>query len=136
MDYQPDDTEFLVRVISVSLANRFYECLGIGAGFITDVLDRTLFDEVLRVHTNDAMAMAKRLAREEGLLAGISGGANVAAAVRLAKRAENAGKLIVTVLPTFGERYLYADAVLDLIRLFHFSGAHRCIRIYVMRPYR
>lgn len=79
---------------------------GIGAGFIPDVLDLSLIDEVQAVSNEDAMRYARRLAREEGILAGISCGAAVAAAVRVAKRPENAGKTIVVILPDSGERYL------------------------------
>uniref|UniRef100_A0A1I7YUP6 Cysteine synthase n=1 Tax=Steinernema glaseri TaxID=37863 RepID=A0A1I7YUP6_9BILA len=79
---------------------------GMGTGMIPEILDRTLFQEAIRVHSDDAIAMAKRLALEEGILAGISSGANVCAAIQLAKRPENKGKLIVTSLASFGERYL------------------------------
>ncbi|KAK5983799.1 PALP domain-containing protein, partial [Trichostrongylus colubriformis] len=79
---------------------------GMGIGMIPEVLDRSLFDEALRVHSDDAMAMAKRLAVEESILAGISSGANVCAAIQLAKRPENKGKLIVTTINSCGERYL------------------------------
>ncbi|KAK6739252.1 hypothetical protein RB195_020979 [Necator americanus] len=86
---------------------------GIGAGMIPEVLDRSLFTEAVRVHSDDAIAMAKRLAKEEAILGGISSGANVCAAIELAKRPENKGKLIVTTINSFGERYLstvlYAD---------------------------
>ncbi|MBN2162552.1 MAG: cysteine synthase A [Pontiellaceae bacterium] len=79
---------------------------GIGAGFIPNNLDTSLIDEVFKINGDDAGAMARRLAKEEGILCGISAGGNVYAAVELAKRPENAGKLIVTVICDTGERYL------------------------------
>lgn len=79
---------------------------GMGAGFIPDVLQTELIDEIIGVRHEDAGVMARRLAREEGILAGISAGANVWAALQVAKRPENEGKLIVTVVCDTGERYL------------------------------
>jgi cysteine synthase A len=79
---------------------------GIGAGFVPEVLDLSLVDLVETVSNEEAILYARRLAREEGILAGISCGAAVAVAVRLAQRPEHAGKTIVTVLPDSGERYL------------------------------
>ena len=79
---------------------------GIGAGFVPDVLDRTLIDEILTVSNEDAFAVARRLAREEGILCGISCGAAMHAALQVAARPESRGKTIVVVLPDSGERYL------------------------------
>ena len=79
---------------------------GIGAGFIPEVLDQDLLDDVVTITAAEAGAMAKRLAREEGILCGISAGGNVAAAVRLAQLPENEGKTIVTLICDTGERYL------------------------------
>jgi cysteine synthase A len=79
---------------------------GIGAGFIPDVLDRGVVDEVVTVNDEDARTMGRRLAREEGLLVGVSSGAACWAAVQVAQREENRGRLIVVVLPDTGERYL------------------------------
>jgi cysteine synthase A len=89
---------------------------GIGAGFVPDVLDLSLVDAIEQVSNHEAITYARRLAREEGILAGISCGAAVAAAVRVAKRRDNEGKTIVTVLPDSGERYLSSplfDGVFD-----------------------
>ena len=82
---------------------------GIGAGFVPDVLDKALIDEVLKVKNEDAFSAAKRLAREEGILAGISSGAATVAALEIGKRPENKGKVIVVILPDTGERYISTD---------------------------
>lgn len=79
---------------------------GIGAGFVPDVLNTKIYDEVVRVKNDDAMNMARRMAKEEGILVGISSGAAMWAAVEVAKRASSKGKLIVVIIPSFGERYL------------------------------
>ena len=87
---------------------------GIGANFVPEILDRTVYDEVIDVNITQSVAMARRLGTEEGILAGISSGATVHAAVQLAKRPENAGKTIVVVLASYGERYLSTVLYEDL----------------------
>ena len=86
---------------------------GIGAGFIPEVLDRSVIDEVLTVDDQTAFQTARRLAKEEGILCGISSGAAVAAALEIARRRENAGKSIVVILASTGERYLSTELFMD-----------------------
>jgi len=87
---------------------------GIGAGFVPDILNTKIYDEIIRVKNDDAFAMARRSAKEEGLLVGISSGAAIWAAVEVARRSESAGKLIVVIIPSFGERYLSTPLFADL----------------------
>ncbi|HSF79669.1 MAG TPA: cysteine synthase A [Anaerolineales bacterium] len=87
---------------------------GIGAGFVPGVLNTEIYDEIVRVKAEDAFETARRMAREEGLLVGISSGAAVWAALQVSYREENAGKLIVVIIPSFGERYLSTPLFQDL----------------------
>ena len=88
---------------------------GIGANFVPEILDREVYDEVIDVNITQSVAMARRLAAEEGILAGISSGATVHAAIELAKRPENAGKTIVVIVASYGERYLSTVLYEDLV---------------------
>jgi cysteine synthase len=89
---------------------------GIGAGFVPEILRTDLIDEIIKVSDNDAMVYGRRLAREEGLLSGVSSGAALYAAIQVAKRPENRDRLIVMIQPSFGERYLSTPMFQDLVQ--------------------
>jgi cysteine synthase A len=88
---------------------------GLGAGFIPEILNRGIYDEIIRVTNDDAIVTARRMAKEEGLFVGISSGAAVWAALQVARRPEHAGKLIIAILPSYGERYLTSPLYADLM---------------------
>jgi cysteine synthase A len=88
---------------------------GIGAGFVPDVLNTSIYDEIIRVKNEDAFETARKMASLEGLLVGISSGAATWAAIQVANRQENAGKLVVVIIPSFGERYLSTPLYADLV---------------------
>ena len=95
-------------VLSTGVAGS-HKIQGIGAGFVPDVLDTKIYDEIITVANEDAFALGKRMGRAEGVLVGISAGAAAWAAIELAKRQENEGKTIVALLPDTGDRYLSTD---------------------------
>ena len=89
---------------------------GIGAGFVPDILDKSVIDEIFQVSSEQALEYGRKLAKEEGILAGISSGAAIYTALEVGKRPENKGKLIVTILPSTGERYLSTALFADLVK--------------------
>jgi cysteine synthase A len=89
---------------------------GLGAGFVPEVLNRDIYDEIVRVKNEDALQTARQLAQQEGLFAGISSGAAIWAALQLARRGENEGRMIVAVLPSYGERYLSSPLYAELMQ--------------------
>ena len=97
---------------------------GIGAGFIPSVLDQSLIDEIIPITDDDAMNMGRRLAREEGLLSGVSSGAAVAAALQVGRRQEMANKRLVVILPSFGERYLSTSMFSAISSITAQKGGH------------
>jgi cysteine synthase A len=101
---------------------------GIGAGFVPEVLDTALLDRIVTVTDDEALEMSRRLAREEGLLCGISAGANVAASLAYARHDGNAGKLVVTILPDLGERYLQT-ALFEPYRYEGSDGLDGCLAV-------
>jgi cysteine synthase A len=104
---EPVNSPVITQTLNKQPLNRKpHKIQGLGAGFVPAILNLKIIDEVVQVQDEDAFVTSRRLAREEGILGGISSGAAVWAAVQVAKRPENAGKLIVTVLPDLGERYL------------------------------
>jgi cysteine synthase A len=88
---------------------------GLGAGFIPEILNRGIYDEIVRVTNDDAIVTARRMAKEEGLFVGISSGAAVWAALQVARRPEHRGKLLVAIVPSYGERYLTSPLYADLM---------------------
>ena len=99
-------------VLSTGIAGS-HKIQGIGAGFVPDVLDTKIYDEIIPVDNDDAFAVGKEIGHREGVLVGISSGAALWAAIELAKRPENAGKTIVVLLPDTGDRYLSTPLFAD-----------------------
>ena len=91
-----------------------HKIAGLAPGFLPGNVDKSFFDEIMPIKSDDAITMSRRCATEEGLMMGISGGAAVQAGINLGKRPENAGKLIVVIIPSFGERYLSTVLFADL----------------------